>query len=258
MISRSSNSPRALVALLCALVAPAYATGCAAAPLVQLAVFDRTDGRTLDTYWHRGSSYVVGEPGHEYSLRISNVSPGRVLAVISVDGVNVVTGETAAPEQSGYVIDAGETLDLQGWRKDLERTSAFYFTTIADSYAARTGRPADVGVIGVAAFREAAPIASLADATAARERSADASAPSERRESAPESEKLGTGHGRREHSPARRVAFERRNERPDQIVAIRYDSRAQLVARGVLPQPWLPVHSPQPFPGALAGFVPDP
>ena len=30
----------------------------------------------------------------------------RVLAVTSVDGVNVITGETAAQEQSGYVLDA--------------------------------------------------------------------------------------------------------------------------------------------------------
>jgi hypothetical protein len=102
------------------------------------------------------------------------------------------------------------------------------------------------------------PATEASDETRARERSADASAPSERRDSVPQGEKLGTGHGRREYSPARRVAFERHSERPDQIVTIRYDSRAQLIARGVLPRPAWPERSPQPFPGALAGFVPDP
>jgi hypothetical protein len=67
---------------------------------------------------------------------------------------------------------------------------------------------------------------------------------------------LGTGHGRREWSPAQRVEFERASSRPDQRVAIRYDRRENLVAQGVLPRP-SPGREPNPFPGAL-GFVPDP
>jgi len=78
----------------------------------------------------------------------------RLLAVVSVDGVNVVTGESASPDQSGYVLDPGDYVNIQGWRKDLDRTAAFYFSDPADSYAARTGRPNDLGVIGVALFRE--------------------------------------------------------------------------------------------------------
>src|SRR4029453_5272839 len=34
------------------------------------------------------------------------------------------------------------------------RTAAFYFTDLGDSYAARTGRPQNVGVVGVAVFQE--------------------------------------------------------------------------------------------------------
>ena len=60
-----------------------------------------------------------------------------------------VTGQTAAAEQSGYVLNRWENLDIKGWRKNLSRTAAFYFTQVPDSYAARTGRPANVGVIGV-------------------------------------------------------------------------------------------------------------
>src|SRR5438034_5582065 len=78
-------------------------------------------------------------------------------AVTSVDGVNVVRGKTASPEQSGYVIDAYGSVEIAGWRKSLERTAAFYFTDLGDSYAARTGRPANVGVIGVAVFKEKQP-----------------------------------------------------------------------------------------------------
>src|ERR671915_292227 len=69
-------------------------------------------------------------------------------------GVNVVSGETAAEHQSGYVVDAHDSVRIDGWRKSLDEVATFYFTRLADSYAARTGRPHDIGVIGVALFRE--------------------------------------------------------------------------------------------------------
>ena len=125
--------------------------------LVKVDVYDRADGTSLPVYAKDGRRYVVGVPGHEYAVRIRNCTGERILAVTSVDGVNVVTGETAAPDQSGYVIGAWESVEIAGWRKSFERTAAFYFTDLGDSYAARTGRPANVGVIGVAVFREKAP-----------------------------------------------------------------------------------------------------
>ena len=93
-------------------------------------------------------------PGQEYGIRVCNTTGDRVLAVMSVDGVNVVSGETASPAQSGYVLSAHECADINGWRKNLASTAAFYFTELPDAYAARTGRPDNVGVIGVAFFRE--------------------------------------------------------------------------------------------------------
>ncbi len=118
---------------------------------------DRSSGMMLPLYRHEGRLYVAGEPHHEYELRIRNYSGGRLLAVGSVDGVNVLSGETASPEQGGYVLDAYGSVSIAGWRKSLQRIAAFYFTALPDSYAARTGRPDDVGVIGVALFRERAP-----------------------------------------------------------------------------------------------------
>ena len=76
--------------------------------------------------------------------------------MVSVDGVNVITGQTADPSQSGYVLSPRGGLDILGWRKNLSQTAAFYFTALPDSYAARTGRPDNVGVIGVALFRRKA------------------------------------------------------------------------------------------------------
>ena len=119
-----------------------------------LQIFDRTEGRYLPTYQFEGRTYVVGKPGNEYAVSLRNQGGERVMAVTSVDGVNIVSGETASPAQSGYVLSAGQVADINGWRKSMSNIAAFYFTDHSDSYAARTGRPNDVGVIGVAVFRE--------------------------------------------------------------------------------------------------------
>jgi hypothetical protein len=238
-----------------------------ASPVARVDVYDRSEQRVLETYHHRGQDYVVGREGNEYAIRIRNCTGRRVLAVVSVDGVNVITGETASPDQSGYVIEPYGHLNIEGWRKNLDRTAAFYFSSPADAYASRTGRPDDLGVIGVALFRErerlppvheadlaatpAAPARQESTATADRkQRAADVPLAS----AAPA---LGTGHGRGEWSPARQVEFERASARPDQRVVIRYDDRDNLVALGVLPRPAPRWHDPDPFPGSV-GFVPDP
>jgi len=68
--------------------------------------------------------------------------------------VNVISGDTASWSQSGYVLDGGEHYRITGWRKSSNEVAAFTFTASPNSYAARTGRPGNIGVIGVALFRE--------------------------------------------------------------------------------------------------------
>jgi hypothetical protein len=257
------------------------------AGLVQLDVYDRADGSTLPVYTKDGRRYIVGTPGHEYAVRIRNRTGARVLVVTSVDGVNVISGDTAAPSQSGYVLDPFGSVEIIGWRKNLERTAAFFFTEHQNSYAARTGRPDNVGVIGVAVFREKvipiarrdlrpSQIASENDAPAAAASSEPrasaappAAAPLERgmsdelaRQEPDQAAKtlgrLGTGHGRNEASRVRVVNFERASETPAETVAVQYDRRENLVAMGVLPPTSrLTRREPEPFPGAMR-FAPDP
>jgi hypothetical protein len=265
-----------IMTLVCAFAAASASGG----TLADLEIYDRTAGRTLPIYEHEGRLYVAGEPRHQYELRVRNSSAARVLAVTSVDGVNVITGETAAQQQSGYVLGAYDSVSIEGWRKSLDEVATFYFTRLADSYAARTGRPNDVGVIGVALYREyraqyrpcctpwrdsgpraAAPEASTQGSAQAND---DELAKSERNDSSADSReaqrrsesKLGTGHGQRESSPAQYVDFKRAASTPDETIVIYYDSRRNLLAQGVLPQrPVFADRRPDPFPN---GFVPDP
>lgn len=255
-------------ALLAALItAPAHAGN-----LLDLAVVDRDTGATLPTYADDGKLYVAGTPGHRYSVRLSNRSGGRVLAVLSVDGVNAVSGQTASPDQTGYVLGAWQSTEINGWRKNLDEVAQFNFTALPNSYAARTGRPTNVGVIGVAVFaerasswRERKTIASeTASPAPAQAPGADASEMGNSARAQPQAskagslaqreERLGTGHGAREAARVENTAFERASTAPAETIAIWYDSFANLVAQGIIARP-LVRHSPVPFPTT---FVPDP
>ena len=246
--------------------------GCAHAlgGTVDVRVTDRNTGETLPMYRHEGKWWVPGKPGNRYAVALTNRGAGRVLTVISVDGVNVISGETAAPDQTGYVLASGQSAQITGWRKNMSRVAAFEFTSLPNSYAAQTGRPDNVGVIGVAVYREkaryvppppvtmhekqsrseaAAPPAPAAGAANDAAASADA-----RRADRAQESRIGTGHGRSEHSSTSYTDFERASPTPDEVITIHYDSRDNLIAMGVIP---VPRTSPNPFPAAV-GFVPDP
>ncbi|MGZ5155871.1 MAG: hypothetical protein ACXWIZ_16425 [Caldimonas sp.] len=284
---------RLLLTLLAAAAAGACTStpACATGNLVDMQIVDRSRGDVLATYRFRGASYVAGRPGDRYAVRLTNRSGARVLVVLSVDGVNAVSGETASTGQTGYVLGPWASAEITGWRKSYAEAAAFYFTALPDSYAARTGRPDNVGVIGAAVFRERVPqpvqrpfetqppisnsridgderqeperraqaqgSVAAGDASSERSAAAPAAAPPalrDRAESfAKKTDKLGTGHGEREYSPTTQTTFERASSQPAETVQVRYDSYANLMAMGVIGRPRPPVF-PEPFPG----FVPDP
>ena len=274
---------------------PAQAIG----RLADVTIVDRDTGATLPVHYARGEYWVAGRPGARYAISVRNRLGERVLAVPSVDGVNVLSGETAAWDQRGYVFSPHERYQITGWRKSDSQVAAFEFSHIANSYAARTGRPAHVGVIGVALFREQPPVPLPAPAITPepysqrrdsgqslgrlREEPASPASPAAAAPAAPapsaESEssarslsadsvakaapmpsaKLGTAHGQRETSVVLHTSFTRLQEQPNEIISIRYDSRENLVAAGVIREPIARPHVPRAFPQSdNPSYVPDP
>lgn len=263
--------------------------------LVSMSIVDRETGQTMTTYRKDGRTYVAGRPASRYAIRLANQSGGRVMVVLSVDGVNVITGETASVGQTGYVLDPWQSYDIAGWRKSDTAIASFVFAALGDSYAARTGRPGNVGVIGMAAFLEKpeapairqrhdspTPVDRLGSVGKAESRvdaakaqagadnaappatpaghSADSQAAGEIAASAvarrEPTERLGTGHGQHEWSVSRRTRFEKLSSTPQDVVEIIYDSLANLVLAGVIPAPISHVRA---FPSdGHRGFVPDP
>ena len=220
---------------------------------------------SLPFFYRSGRHYVPGEHNERYSIRLTNRTGQRVLAVVSVDGVNVISGQNASINQTGYVLDPWQTSSIEGWRKSRYDVARFYFTARNNSYASQTGRSGNEGIIGVAVFDEkrryptypqpyprgrnedAVPIS----APAASERTMSKSAP-----------QLGTGHGEREYSYSQQTNFERQ-PRASEIITIEYDTWSNLQRRNVVPTSYrydrydrYGRDERNPFPND--GYVPDP
>jgi hypothetical protein len=256
----------------------------------EVAVIDRDTGAVLSPHYYRGEYWVAGKPGSRYAIEIRNRLGERLLAVTSVDGVNVVSGETASWDQTGYVFSPGQRYQITGWRKSDAEVAAFTFTESPNSYAERTGRPANVGVIGVAIFRERQPEQSYAPpmigrlsagsrapnaydsargsaAESASNSAVDSAAPGDGKAmaglpAAPAAQsmavpraavpaaKLGTGHGEREYSYVNRTDFSRMQTQPNEVIRIRYDSFDNLLAMGIVKRPRPVAPTTNPFPAS--------
>ena len=294
-ISYSRASRRGVMAAVLVLTLAACARpALAGADLADLQVVDRETGQTLPVWADHGRLFIAGQPGARYSLRVANHTGGRVLVVLSVDGVNIITGQTAGYDQRGYVLAPYQRFDMSGWRKSDTEVAAFSFAPLPQSYAARTGRPDEVGVIGMAVFREralveplTAPFRALSPPPPARGLASPRAVPpppplmvAPRPSAGPlgeatvtgartardglngngPNEKLGTAHGPREWSRSEVVAFVRATTWPETVKQIEYDTYDNLVASGVIPHGRPDEHRPRAFPSRPhgEGYVPDP
>lgn len=122
-------------------------------PNFQLEVL--VNGCPLTEYYARGRTYVEALRGAEYELRVRNDSPDRVAVALSVDGLNTIDARhTSAWNASKWVIEPYQTITISGWQMSSERARRFYFTNERDSYGAKLGQTANLGIISAVFFRE--------------------------------------------------------------------------------------------------------
>lgn len=98
---------------------------------------------------------VPARVGAKYQLYVRNYSRDTNYEIVAtVDGLDVLNGKPGSLNNSGYIVNAGTSLSIQGFRKDLNTEAAFTFAEVTDSYAANSahGDVRNVGVIGFAAF----------------------------------------------------------------------------------------------------------
>lgn len=189
-------------------------------------------------YAKQGTVWIEGQSNAEYFIKITNNCPWKTLAVVSVDGLNVLNGETANYQQGGYVVNSMSTVNITGWRKNSNKTAAFYFTYPEDSYVGRVGKAGNIGVIGAAFFREKESLVYMPDPGAGYRyekprASSESSLNAPAMRQAPVEKSLGTGYGRDIQSRVTSVEFDR-NPSPFMVHQIRYETRQKLIQMGVI------------------------
>lgn len=227
------------------------------------------DGRPVTEYAARGRRYVEALENAEYEVRVHNPTGSRVAVALAVDGLNSIDARhTSAWDAHKWVIEPYGTIHVRGWQMSGESARRFYFTTERDSYAAKLGQAANLGLITAVFFHERGQV-TITRATPAERRppyKTEDRAGDER--SAPEPKSAGSTAGTAGQSEAGRDANKRgtlqsnpslddesaatgigrsvRNDvqwikmdldpRPAGEVSIRYEYRAALVRLGIIPR----------------------
>ena len=223
------------------------------------------DGRPVPEYAARGRQYVEAFENAEYELRIHNPLGARVAVALSVDGLNTIDARhTSAWDAHKWVIEPYGTIQVRGWQMSSENARRFYFTTERDSYGAKLGQTANLGVISAVFFRERRPYTimpvtpSQARPPYEKEDSArdkrSAPAPSSTGEAGqtggardaakprsvpsyppPDDESAATGIGRSVRNDVQWIKMDL-DPRAASEITIRYEYRAALVRLGIIPR----------------------
>lgn len=112
------------------------------------------NGAPLPTFMDAGRTLVQGEHGRRYVIEVANRSSNRFEAVVAVDGLDVVDGQPGSFAKRGYLIQPFATVEIDGFRQNMDQVAAFRFGSVRGSYAGQKGNDRNVGVIGVAFFAE--------------------------------------------------------------------------------------------------------
>jgi hypothetical protein len=125
------------------------------------------EGKTAPLYsrqwtWNSQRRYFEAFHGGRYAIQLRNLTDRRIGVLMTVDGLNVVSGERSnlSLNEEMYVLDPFESAVVRGWRTSLDDVRQFVFVDEQRSYAERTGQAnGDMGWIRVATFEEVRPYA---------------------------------------------------------------------------------------------------
>jgi len=120
-------------------------------------MFDiKINGKAIRRFTHNGNFFIEGRSGTQYTINLTNSHYSRRLFVISIDGINAVSGKSTDEDpHNGYVINGYGSLDLKGFRINDTDVAAFKFVKSNQSYAKEvTGSKQNNGVIGIKVYDE--------------------------------------------------------------------------------------------------------
>jgi hypothetical protein len=133
-------------------------------PGARVGVMVEVEGRRTPLYPAPGSDrfYLEARAGARYAVSLTNRTRERVGVVLTVDGLNAISGQRDTGTGRMYVLGPWEQTTVRGWRSSLADVRQFTFVDERASYAARAGKAnGHMGWIEVAVFREQRPLVAV-------------------------------------------------------------------------------------------------
>ncbi len=99
--------------------------------------------------------YLEARARAPYAVALANRTGDRVGVLLTVDGLNAISGERDAAPGRMYVLGPWERMTVRGWRTSLADVRQFTFVDERASYAVRSGKAnARIGWIEAVVYRE--------------------------------------------------------------------------------------------------------
>jgi hypothetical protein len=218
--------------------------------IYKLAVHFDNGSEAHEYYDENGNVFIEGRKNSNFVIVFTNLTAYRVKAVMSVDGLNTLTGEPCKANSTGYVVEPNGVLTVPGWQINSKEVARFTFSDKSKSYAAlkETQNTENCGVIGCSVFEElpaAVPFAMSFGGTSNCSVTNQAACSSYIELDAG----LGTSFGEAQDHSVQYVAT-KFLPRAAHTMSIFYDSRKNLIARGIIkPSRQFAPKLPNPFPG---------
>jgi len=167
------------------------------------------NGKSKPLYLKDGNVYISGKPSEEYILRITNNSKHRAAVALFIDGLNTIAQKRElASGATKWILDAGQTADIQGWQMTDKVARKFVFVGSEESVAAKQHYTDEMGIITAAFYPEKEePPVSIEEV----------------------SKGLGTGEGDEVPSEVTRVEFKAVST-PSAILTLRYENANAIKA----------------------------
>lgn len=267
-LAQDLTSATTLLTALVALTVPSVSEAASSGPYSMEVM---VNGRSIQEYYKRGTTYIEARQGLEYQIRLTNHTARRVAVALAVDGLNSIDAKhTSAVDARKWILAPYESMVVTGWQTSSATSRAFYFTSEGGSYGAWLGDTRNLGNISAAFFaekphyvrpmtedpwddnpylsrelkrdaREGSGAADSAPAAAAPSLQSEArgKAGAGERMAAPKDELAATGIGREQNNSVYTVAFNHESS-PSGVVTLRYEFRDKLIQLGILPRPYRP------------------
>jgi len=93
------------------------------------------NNKPVKQYGHEGESWIEAKEGTDYTIKVKNNTSRRILAIVSVDGLDTISGEPASKDSGGYIVNGYSSFEIKGFRSSLEKVNLFTFADKEESYA---------------------------------------------------------------------------------------------------------------------------